>query len=166
MLQLANGYQYPVPYNHIQYGRDVFWQGDTNISSDVGPGVLNQWDTYGPTGSGADNIWTILDYVPDYATAIILALSLQQDSLAAGQMSFQWRIGPYDIDLSNYSAWEYAAIYHVVDTDAGGELMVRANYQHLCGLPKDGSRIIQTSISITNGDSPHQGSMWYQGYRV
>lgn len=45
------------------------------------------WESVGPTGSGADNIWAALDNVPSNVKAIIVEVYLQHTSSAAGSHS-------------------------------------------------------------------------------
>jgi len=58
----------------LQNGQGVFLtnpNGNPNISDTsvdiIAVSVINTFETYGPTGSGADNIWTALDSIPTTA---------------------------------------------------------------------------------------------------
>lgn len=46
--------------------------------------ALNTWETIGPTGSGANNIWTEMDQIPDNATALIVDQSLTVSTSGTG----------------------------------------------------------------------------------
>lgn len=66
----------PKPVSGYVSGITTYIEGDTgadttnfNVISSL---TLNTWESVGPTGSGADNIWTALDSVLDNATYVIL----------------------------------------------------------------------------------------------
>lgn len=85
--------------NPIFYGSDVtgyvkgatqFIEGDVGADStafDVDAVIGAAWESIGPTGSGATNIWTALDKVP--ATAKYLILQIFNDAIGAVDASIE-----------------------------------------------------------------------------
>lgn len=73
--------------DHIRYGNAQILSGADNTGTqfELSFNVTeNTWETVGPTGSGANNIWTPMDDFPENATAIIVAADLQGNMTGAG----------------------------------------------------------------------------------
>jgi hypothetical protein len=69
----------PQVTNHIRAGNLQIDSGElaTGNFFDVSGNVVeNTWESVGPTGSGADNIWTDMDVIPANATILIVAVTL------------------------------------------------------------------------------------------
>ena len=65
----------PVVAGHTRAGNTQIWSGDTAVTGilDVVADLTeNTWETVGPTGSGADNIWLDMDRLPSNATILIV----------------------------------------------------------------------------------------------
>ena len=77
--------------NHIRAGNTQLYDGATQTDIIVvNLQAADVWETYGPTGSGADNIWTAMDNIPANATILIarvfLAVSTNSISFAVGEV--------------------------------------------------------------------------------
>lgn len=65
----------PIVADHVRSGNTQIIDGDATgrVSLLVTTEVTEAtWETIGPTGSGADNIWTEMDQIPSNATALIV----------------------------------------------------------------------------------------------
>ena len=70
---------YPaVVADHIRAGNTQIYNGGSQATINIHSVVTKDtWETVGPTGSGADNIWTALDNIPANATALIIKINVQ-----------------------------------------------------------------------------------------
>lgn len=68
--------------NHIRVGNMQLWDGSSGRSRfDVDLNLaINTFESIGPTGSGADNIWTDLDVVPANASILLVQLHIDPTS--------------------------------------------------------------------------------------
>lgn len=74
--------------NHQRAGFQQLYVGSTERSQDI-PSIVAEsaWESIGPTGSGADNIWTDLDLVPAHATALLINVDTTIESDGGGVLS-------------------------------------------------------------------------------
>ncbi len=80
--QLTN----PVVASHIRAGNTQIWDGATISPFDaVAAMSTGTWETVGPTGSGATNIWTAMDVIPANATILLVRLELACGTTGTGQ---------------------------------------------------------------------------------
>lgn len=79
--------------DHIRAGNIQLWSpgsGTASIFNVVSNITENTFETVGPTGSGATNIWTAMDVLPTEATAVIVAvtISVTTSGTSIGTASF------------------------------------------------------------------------------
>lgn len=81
--------------------------------------VASTWESVGPTGSGADNIWTAMDVIPSTAVAIVAEITGTMTSNAAGNTTMV----VYTVEGDDATpGTTNALIYNEnIDADAGGE---------------------------------------------
>lgn len=91
IMNLGAGPDSPVIAGHIRAGNTQLVDGEgASATLSINANVTEAtWESVGPTGSGADNIWTIMDAMPDNATILIVDLfvSLSTDSANTAQMA-------------------------------------------------------------------------------
>lgn len=77
--------------NHVRAGNFFLNNGEVAATAfDLGLITEDTWESVGPTGSGADNIWTALDVLPSTARALIVMVNLDVSVIATN-------LGSYDI---------------------------------------------------------------------
>jgi hypothetical protein len=75
--------------DHHRVGYHQFYTGNTVRSDNLATSVTEiTWESYGPTGSGATNIWTDLDILPTNATAVLVCIeaAIQNDGVGDGSL--------------------------------------------------------------------------------
>ena len=80
----------PVVASHVRAGNTQIWDGSTLAALDAATDITTgTFETVGPTGSGALNIWTPLDVMPSNATIVLLRVSvgMSQSGANAATMS-------------------------------------------------------------------------------
>jgi len=80
----------PVVASHVRAGNTQIWDGSTLAALDAATDITTgTFETVGPTGSGALNIWTPLDVMPSNATIVLLRVSvgISQSGANAATMS-------------------------------------------------------------------------------
>ena len=123
----------------------------TNLSSGVA-------ETIGPTGSGADNIWTVLDNLPSNARAIIVDCRIQVTSNA---------IGAYGVTISHAAGTTTPQTtndalrgYLLNHGDTAGENGLQL--QQLI-IPLDSSQIFNI-VWIANNLAGQNVGLYYKGF--
>ena len=82
----------PLQTNHVRGDNLQIIDGDAtarvsiNLASVI---TTATWETVGPTGSGADNIWTEMDNLPDNATAILVSIRVGVSTTDANTAGIQ-----------------------------------------------------------------------------
>lgn len=82
-----------------RYATDASSPVISTISFDVTTSLAaNQWESIGPTGSGADNIWTALDDIPESANYIEIKATMfaDNDSISANLSLWARKFGSVD----------------------------------------------------------------------
>jgi len=81
----------PVVANHIRAGNTQLWEGELLPAASDLINTLNipenTWESFGPTSSGADNIWDELDDLPTEATILLLNVKITANSSQAGDFT-------------------------------------------------------------------------------
>lgn len=83
----------PVVTGHIRAGNTQLIDGEAaHTALDVDSAlIIDTWETVGPTGSGADNIWATMDQLPDNATILMVQVILDVDpNSAAAAVAAIW----------------------------------------------------------------------------
>lgn len=152
--------QAPVVANHIRMGNMSIIDGASNISAfDVSANVTeNTFETIGPTGSGATNIWAALDNVPSAARGIILGVEIRifGGTTATGSAVYGAPNGVTAVvaglELASY------------ESDANADDTVF--FQAIC--PCDSSQIFQLTYSDVSSGTPGTTDIEieYQGFVV
>ena len=95
--------------DHVRAGNNQYYVGNTFRQyivedSTVTNVTKDTWETIGPTGSGATNIWTDLDIIPEQATGIMLLIYgfFACNSASVGATSYL-SIRPEGTTISNLS---------------------------------------------------------------
>jgi len=84
--------------NHTRAGNTQIWTGaaDWGSSLDLVASLTEStWESVGPTGSGADNVWTPMDVLPSNATILIASLRIRAEKSSTGRCdaSVYWTYG-------------------------------------------------------------------------
>ncbi len=65
----------PIITGHIRAGNTQLWDGEGTLTGELAVHTdltEDTWETVGPTGSGADNVWADMDRLPSNATILIV----------------------------------------------------------------------------------------------
>ena len=127
------------PHNFAYFNTKTWEAGGnwTTVASDL---TENTWETVGPTGSGADNIWTALDDVPSFCRFIYLRCDLIASAIATGACSLKVEVRDYadagsDATLANMSQYTD----NVVSNEATGTLVVPIDSNGRFGMRWNGN---------------------------
>jgi len=87
--ELLNPYNVAPPVTGYNKGSIVYINNDGDGDNfDASTNVVEStWESVGPTGSGADNIFTAMDIIPSTATAIILRPHMASQDATGGQIA-------------------------------------------------------------------------------
>jgi len=146
--------------NHVRSGYMQVIDGSQVIAAfdwKTAIGSASSWETFGPTGSGATNIYDELDDIPSTANAIILASEMEMTLSGASQG---------DANL-------YAALNGITGTINSGTSKQTLNWESDSGdtvgtvtqfiVPCDGSQIFQMAWAVTNS-TIGTGNLYYRGF--
>ena len=121
--------------------------GANATSFDIYTNIGAAWESVGPTGSGATNIWTALDSLPSSATAVILKLYLEAIENTTGTA----RLLVYGRNTgSSAGATAVSAIGIATAQDIGAS----TQGDNICTviLPLDGSQRFDLYLNLASGD--------------
>ena len=111
----------PTATNHIRAGKiqipdGEFTAGSFNVTGNITEDI---WESVGPTGSGADNIWTALDNLPAEATILRVraAATLNQNSSSVASLVIYMTNGD---DATPVESVSNRVLYWA--TDGGGDV--------------------------------------------
>ena len=152
----------PATTNHVLGGQFALEDGESSagvFDFSVVPELT--WESVGPTGSGADNIWAALDVVPSEATALIVVMDLQTICDANTQTLNIWVESDKDstpsTDISNeLYKFNYYFANSGTDFDVGDMFLI----------PIDTSQKFQMYWQYDNGVTISVADFAYRGFLV
>jgi len=149
--------------DHIRAGNVQIWDGDgasAGIEFDVVANMAaTTWETVGPTGSGATNIWAKLDVLPTSATILIADIYLDIESTTSGDcaiIAFATEgSGTATESVSNQIARLWA------HTDAANE-----DFQSISRvmIALDSNQTFRVTWQNTNITANSDVLIWYRGF--
>lgn len=109
----------PTVTGHIRAGNVQIVDGDTTLSTfSISSSITeSSWESVGPTGSGADNIWADMDNLPSNATILIVDWRIQFDIGASGASASIYAVNG-DVSSPSASAINNGIAQFVMDQDA------------------------------------------------
>jgi hypothetical protein len=78
--------------NHTRAGNTQIWNGENDWGSALivdASLVETTWESIGPTGSGADNIWGAMDVLPSNATILLVTVYMEAQKSSSGTVDAQ-----------------------------------------------------------------------------
>ncbi len=151
--------------NHRRAGNEQLWEGIAGILTpyDVQANVTeNTFETFGPTGSGAQNIWTDLDQLPDSARAVCVQLEVNmlQDTNNVAVSFSAWAL---DGDSTETAANEdNNVIFDQFEADGANRSF---NFVRNVWIPINANRVFQFRWNQSGGPTPGV-DMKYKGFRT
>jgi hypothetical protein len=143
----------------ISVDSDAGFTPDITISSLTTAGV---WETFGPTGSGATNEWTAMDFLPSTARVLIvnadILLSNSGSSVAGVNLyACDGDITTPTISLTNRKIWfEFS-------NGTGSDTGIQYFISNLVFIPLNSSQIFKSTWNTANTTLANAG-MVYQGF--
>jgi hypothetical protein len=129
------------PTNHIRAGNFHFHDGTTGLTALQAHSVITEdtWESVGPTGSGADNIWADMDDMPSTATGVMVYIHYDWTASSTATSSFtcHYTIGD---DESPSTGVSNRPVWHVADSDASGEIFTSTVFMI---IPVSGDQIFK-----------------------
>lgn len=147
--------------NHIRAGNLQLTQGGVSIDSyDVKNNVtINTWETFGPTGSGADNIYAEMDIIPAGATMVVMLLDASFFATGISYEFLEVQVAHGDVaDPLSYFG-NVVAVNHVGDGDATHDEKGALGTNII--IPINSSRVFKLKY---NGVTPTFMSLVYHGF--
>jgi len=164
--QIADGdLVYPAEVSgHVRSGNSQFINGATTYGTfDVQANITeNLWESVGPTGSSATNIWTAMDDIPDEATMLLGQCYLATSPAAVGEAFIIAYIAQNGITpVLSLAATEIARLY-AATTAATLTHAISVPFQ----VPLDGSLRFQASWDEANSNTDERiVRLYYRGFR-
>jgi len=158
-LTIARTSVVSVVTNHIRSGNMQIIDGSVAYTAfSIDTNVAATFETVGPTGSGATNIWAELDVVPASANAIICGLTLQVTNSDAdiGTVTVKAAVNGVT-GLNNAGALEIGRLEH--EGAAGDEVFAKTQVI----IPCDSSQIFQLNY-VTSGTATFGADLRYHGF--
>lgn len=161
MITDERGLQYkqynPVVSNHVRAGNSFLKDGSVTTSS---LNVVAATTSYGPTGSGADTIWTQLDSLPANARFLIVTLSMYVQANASGTSGVHAYAASGNVTL-------------LLNTDGSGIGDITTNnvsriiaHESMVYIPLDSDKIFQAAFSTTGSPGVSDVDFRYRGFVV
>ena len=111
--------------DHTRVGHHQYYSGTgapATYTFDAATNVTQAtWESIGPTGSGADNIWTGLDLIPSGASGVMLGITGVVDGSATGDSFLKVHLRPTGSSQTNNDMNQvvFANADNVADTPGG-----------------------------------------------
>jgi hypothetical protein len=144
--------------NHIQAGNTQLVDGSQaisafSISTDLAEGA---YETIGPTGSGADNIWDTMDDIDADGTIAIFDIEYSATSSGTGNVTLR-------LDMATNGVTANPAASVVINDIHGGVSSAKHGAVTRIYAPLDGDYIFKLKWSVT-GDSARSIVARYRGF--
>lgn len=149
------------PTDHIRAGFLNLWDGETAAASTVALNTAvteTTWETIGPTGSGADVIWTALDNLPSNARVLLLSFTAEISENASG---FIASVHTADGDVTTPNGDGASIRFYLKSATGTGNVSGSSN---TAMVPCNSSHVFKVNWTITNGTTITTFAMDYQGY--
>ena len=164
-VELKNYLYGPTVANHIRAGNTQILSGSDNIAPafDIDTNIVkNTYESVGPTGSGADNIWTEMDVIPSNATVLIvdLQMDLKNAPGASGSMTLyaaEGDIASPSIGSGNQRATVFTG--PITSNAVGRELFQKTVFLPLSPTNRD----VKIRWTSANADNENL-IMYYRGF--
>ena len=146
--------------DHIRGHNVQLYNGATIPAAfDIDAVIGAAFESVGPTGSGATNIWTELDDVPASAKGVILALDLTGVSNASGTVLIELYARPGDV------SWAVAAGSRVawLSDNASAGAQTYSSHTEIV-IPIDSSDLTFDLAYSTTNTSSSSTNMYYRGF--
>jgi len=148
--------------NHIRAGNTQLTDGASSTTTLVASTVVTEvtWESIGPTGSGADNIWTAMDVIPANSTVLIVDVvsSMISSSSTIAIMSVYVTYGD---DATPNAEATNKFVYFAFDPDAASEQGLVTNRIFIPLGPT--SQDFQLYWDVENATSPSV-TLIYKGF--
>ena len=142
---------------NVQVNKGELTINEFDIDNDV---IENAWETVGPTGSGATNIWTGIDDLPNNATVLLVNMKLSVTSAASGSQGISVYAASGDasspVDSENNIIGNLFRV-----AGAGSEIL--ENKTSSIMIPLGAGSIFKIKWSATN-DSARKAGLFYKGF--
>lgn len=149
--------------NHRRAGHTQVWTGNTTTTSlDIDASVATDtWESIGPTGSGADNVWAQLDVIPAEATVLMVDAYVEVTPNSVGQAGINVYVADGDVVTPVHSDSANLVIDHVFDIDlAGGQLAQLVRLMIPLGPTNQDFQMRWTSFGVTTENI----TFFYRGF--
>lgn len=148
------------PTAHHRSGWFYMWDGSSAKSEfDVDTELAEStWETIGPTGSGATNIWADMDDIPSTARAMLVSILVGATEGASG-ITAGFHAAPGDVASPNADGGTAK-----FSTLINGNTSDSHYWQTTAIIPLDSSQIFKGRWFVTDESSILAFSMFYQGF--
>ena len=122
--------------------------GASSVALDISTNIGAAWESVGSTGSGADNIWTALDDIPDGATFVELKLFNECDDTAGALIAQSVYLRGGD----SSTAANDQTLANIAIITAAGSTATKAHQINTIKVPINSSKIFDCYL-VTDGTS-------------
>ena len=156
----------PEETDHTLAGHNQNWDGrafagTTHFNFDFRTAIAaSTWESIGPTGSGADNIWTTLDKVPDRAKILVLGIQVRAPYSASGNNLMETYAVKGDVVSPVRSLYNLIATVGCDTPNSGASGFSQCG--NMFFMPVDDDKTFQLSWKSTYG-TPF-GWLYYLGF--
>lgn len=161
------GISYPPPLpaiaNHHKVGNRQYPDRTANLTGTAQDMIIrlptaDTWQSVGPTGSGADYVWSTLDILPARARALICIVNAEATGLTAsgGYVNAKYAPGNAVLDVSAHT-WEGLQIHH--DCESNQALMQSYHIE----IPLNANHVFQMrwlQVTLASAELTHH----YNGF--